>query len=334
MKPFKQILFLSIVLTLGNFAFAQTAEREKGIELYNKGDYDGAIKILRQVSKKDDKFAETRNMLGLAYLKNKKLKESQKALEEAVENNPQSYAYRINLAYVYLLGRKFAKAEGESEKAIALNPKNADAYYIHGTADLWQSQFEKAIDNADKAIAVNPNFNLAYTLKADALLYLFGRAVGNGSKPSDKIDYLRQATEVLENCLKNCQNNSAKQTQEEKLAGTKAFHNYFSRDTSATIQSLQSPVTDNNSTPVKILAKPRPNYTDDARQSQVQGIIKAAVLFSSDGKIQYVMLLKGLGSGLDREALLAASKIKFEPATKNGKPISVIKLIEYSFAIY
>ncbi len=59
---------LLFILFLVNFASAQT-ESAKGSELYKKGDYDGAIKILRQVDKKDAEFAEASNMLGLAYLK-------------------------------------------------------------------------------------------------------------------------------------------------------------------------------------------------------------------------------------------------------------------------
>ena len=30
----------------------------------------------------------------------------------------------------------------------------------------------------------------------------------------------------------------------------------------------------------------------------------------------------------------AARKIEFEPMTKDGKPVSVVKIVEYSFSIY
>jgi outer membrane biosynthesis protein TonB len=44
--------------------------------------------------------------------------------------------------------------------------------------------------------------------------------------------------------------------------------------------------------------------------------------------------LKGLGYGLDQQALNAARSIAFEPQIENGKPISVVKMVQYSFAIY
>ena len=91
---------------------------------------------------------------------------------------------------------------------------------------------------------------------------------------------------------------------------------------------------ENNTTPLKILSKPRPSYTDRARQANISGTISIYVLFAANGKVSHIMVLKGLGYGLDAEALKAASKIKFEPMTKDGKPVSVVKMVQYSFTIY
>jgi hypothetical protein len=44
--------------------------------------------------------------------------------------------------------------------------------------------------------------------------------------------------------------------------------------------------------------------------------------------------VKGLGGGLSQQAVTAAKKIKFKPATENGTPVASIKKIEYSFSIY
>jgi outer membrane biosynthesis protein TonB len=46
------------------------------------------------------------------------------------------------------------------------------------------------------------------------------------------------------------------------------------------------------------------------------------------------MVVKPLSHGLNEEAVRAARAIKFNPATKDGKPVSVVKQIEYSFSIY
>jgi TonB family protein len=46
------------------------------------------------------------------------------------------------------------------------------------------------------------------------------------------------------------------------------------------------------------------------------------------------MVIKSLGYGLDEAAVSAARGIKFEPKMINGKPVPVVKTIEYNFNIF
>src|SRR5438445_3812893 len=73
--------------------------------------------------------------------------------------------------------------------------------------------------------------------------------------------------------------------------------------------------------PLKILSKPRPGYTDEARQNNVQGTVKLEVTFQADGHIGEIVCVneadensKKLAKyGLVSQAMKAAKKIKFEP---------------------
>lgn len=85
---------------------------------------------------------------------------------------------------------------------------------------------------------------------------------------------------------------------------------------------------------VKITSKPRPMYTDAARMNQTQGKIKMAVEFSADGSIKNVFAFQTLPNGLVEQALEAVKKVKFDPATKDGKPYSTIGVLTYQFTIY
>ncbi len=85
---------------------------------------------------------------------------------------------------------------------------------------------------------------------------------------------------------------------------------------------------------LKILSKPAPGYTKEARTNNVQGIVRLRVTFLANGSIGSITPVQGLPNGLTEKAIAAARQIKFEPAMKNGKPISVTKLFEYSFVIY
>ncbi len=85
---------------------------------------------------------------------------------------------------------------------------------------------------------------------------------------------------------------------------------------------------------LKIISKPRANYTDAARQNQIQGTVTLRVTFLASGYIGSVSSISGLPDGLTEQAMAAAAQIKFEPSTRNGKPITVAKSVQYSFTIY
>lgn len=84
----------------------------------------------------------------------------------------------------------------------------------------------------------------------------------------------------------------------------------------------------------QVLSKPSPNYTDAARQNQIQGKVRLRVSFLASGEIGYVSPIISLPDGLTEQATIAARQIKFKPEIRNGKPISVIKIVEYNFTIY
>jgi TonB family protein len=85
---------------------------------------------------------------------------------------------------------------------------------------------------------------------------------------------------------------------------------------------------------VKILSKPRANYTDAARVEMVQGKVVLKVTFLASGAIGQITVVSGLPGGLTEQAIAAARNIRFEPAQVNGKAVSVTKTIEYNFAIF
>jgi len=91
---------------------------------------------------------------------------------------------------------------------------------------------------------------------------------------------------------------------------------------------------DATKTKLKIISKPRATYTDSARQNQTQGTVKLAVEFGADGTIKSIVAFQTLPDGLTQNCLEAVKGIKFDPATKDGKPYSTIGIVTYSFTIY
>ena len=85
--------------------------------------------------------------------------------------------------------------------------------------------------------------------------------------------------------------------------------------------------------PVRIILKPRPSYTDDARKNRIQGTVRLRVALLANGAVGSIEVVKGV-DGLNEQAIAAARKIVFLPKRVNGVNVSVVKLIEYGFSIY
>lgn len=83
--------------------------------------------------------------------------------------------------------------------------------------------------------------------------------------------------------------------------------------------------------PLRILEKPRPAYTEEARRRGIEGEVTLRVLFRADGTAEVVELLSGLGAGLDRTAAEAARRIRFKPAERDGRPVDVTAVIRITF---
>lgn len=86
-------------------------------------------------------------------------------------------------------------------------------------------------------------------------------------------------------------------------------------------------------TPVEILAKPNPVYTEEARQLKLEGEVLLEVLFTADGHLQVQRVVRGLGHGLDEAAVNAANKIRFKPATRNGQPVDNTAVVHVVFQL-
>jgi tetratricopeptide (TPR) repeat protein len=86
--------------------------------------------------------------------------------------------------------------------------------------------------------------------------------------------------------------------------------------------------------PLRIVTKPRASYTDDARSNNIQGNIRVWVEFGGDGKIGFVFPVDNLPYGLTENAVWAAKDIRFEPAIKDGKAVTTVSYVEYSFSTF
>lgn len=84
----------------------------------------------------------------------------------------------------------------------------------------------------------------------------------------------------------------------------------------------------------RVLSKPEPTYTEAARKNQITGTVVLRAVFSSGGTVTNIHAVSGLPDGLTERAIAAAKQIRFVPATKDGRPVSMWMELQYNFNLY
>lgn len=86
-------------------------------------------------------------------------------------------------------------------------------------------------------------------------------------------------------------------------------------------------------TPVEVLSKATPVYTQEARDLRVEGEVTLKVTFRADGSVVVLEVVDGLGHGLDAAATTAAEKIRFKPARRDGKAVDHTAVVRIVFQL-
>ena len=317
-------------------AFAQTrptnpsALRLRGIELYHQKNYSEAADVLKQAVTQDKTDAEAWYFFGLALITNPKgLKDASKAFETAVKLRPNFAAARTGLAYALMLRNKMDGAAREARAALEMDSAIGDAYYVLGVTRLRAGAREEALKNADAAIKLQPNVAAAYLLKSQALVSFLGDALIGEVEDSADARKARNsaAAEALARYLELNPNSENKNTWTEQLESLRFFVNPRKPGEDQLVFAGKEVTTR-----ARVLSKPEPQYTYDARAMGVTGTVVLRCIFTADGAVKHFLIVRGLPAGLTEQAISAARRIKFVPAMKDGRPVSTFIQLEYNFA--
>ncbi len=79
---------------------------------------------------------------------------------------------------------------------------------------------------------------------------------------------------------------------------------------------------------------PDPRFSDEARKAKYQGTVLLRIIVQPDGRATNISIVKGLGMGLDENAMEAVKGWRFKPAVgPGGKAVPVEVLIEVTFRL-
>lgn len=320
---------------------AETSETTaRGLKLYEQGNDKEAIETLRAAVKQQKNDAVAWYYLGAASHRGGKIKDAHKAFEKAIQLRHDLAAAHAGLAYVLFLENNPREAAHEANLALKSDPQNADVHYFVGMLYLNAGAMKEAVSEADAALKLKPDLALAHLLRSEALTGLFGKeypsdlvqAPNTSSKETRPVPYMRlkDAATSLETYLTLRPQDRNQNFLREHLETLRV---YGKRADAAKNKDLFEAGADSATKPV-ILYKERALYTEEARQAKVQGTVKLLAVFTSDAKLEHILAVQWLSGGLTEQAVKAAHKIRFTPATKEGRSVSVIALIEFNFALY
>jgi TonB family protein len=79
------------------------------------------------------------------------------------------------------------------------------------------------------------------------------------------------------------------------------------------------------------LEKSEPKYTDEARAAKLEGTVGLTIVVGTDQRAHDIKITKSLDPGMDASAIASIKTWRFQPGTKNGKPVPVQAKIEVNF---
>ena len=83
----------------------------------------------------------------------------------------------------------------------------------------------------------------------------------------------------------------------------------------------------------KVISKSDPAYSEEARRAGISGTVRLSLVVSEEGVPQNIKVTSSLGYGLDEKAVESVRAWKFQPGTKDGKPVSREAQVEVSFRL-
>src|ERR1700730_12625350 len=86
----------------------------------------------------------------------------------------------------------------------------------------------------------------------------------------------------------------------------------------------------------KAMFSPDPEYSKEAAKKRIEGTVLLSLLVLPDGTSRDVTVTKGLGYGLDEQAVKTVSTWRFQPGVRqsDGEAVPIEIKVEVSFHVY
>jgi TonB family protein len=202
---------------------------------------------------------------------------------------------------INISSKNYAQAAAYFQKAQNLDPKQA------GPAQMWTAVLREREQNFPEAEA----------------LYRNALAVEDAGS-----DDAATNMELYSSFLKERGREAEVQSMSERASLVRKTLAEQQRQPKSTAPRIESGMA-----PPKVLKHVEPEYTELARTAKYQGTVVLAVEIDSSGVARNIRIAKGLGLGLGENAIAAIRQWQFQPAIKDGAPVTVQATIEVNFRL-
>jgi len=140
----------------------------RGIDLYAKGDYAGAIRVLQESARIQPDYAQTWAHLGRAYTTEGSLQfggreqyaQARAAYERALKLDPDLIEPRVYMANLFTDTGLVEQAVPLLREALEKSPNNAEAHWELGYAYRFAGMLDESLTEALKARSIDPSVKL------------------------------------------------------------------------------------------------------------------------------------------------------------------------------
>ncbi len=170
------------------------ADWEKGIELYQSGNYNEAIRVFKEVVKYNPKLPEGYFMIGLCYYRTGNIKDALDNFQQALNYNSAHKGSLFYIGKIYMEIKEYKNAIKYFSLALQNTNENIeklDILKLRGGCYIKIKDYEKAIDDFNEVVKNDYNDDLSN--------YLLGLANYNSGKIVQAEKYARIAFELNSN---------------------------------------------------------------------------------------------------------------------------------------
>jgi TonB family protein len=81
----------------------------------------------------------------------------------------------------------------------------------------------------------------------------------------------------------------------------------------------------------KLIHYVEPEFSASSKEAYVEGVVKVSTVVTTEGIVSNCQVVRGLNAEEDKTAIKAVKLWRFQPGTKDGKPVNVRVTVEIEF---